>query len=166
MLRLDWNLLWTILNLLIFYVLIRKFLIHPVLSIMEKRENLIEGQLKDAKAQEAQAAASKAEYEAALASAKEEAAAIVEQAKSEAKEKGEAIVREAEAEAGKQLIRAKQEAEAEKERARMDVQTEVAGLAMAAVAKILESGSDADSDAALYRQFLKKAGGANDTDGR
>mgnify|MGYP000411777411 CR=1 FL=1 len=38
MLRIDSNLIWIIVNLLIFYFLIRKFLFKPVLNIIEKRK--------------------------------------------------------------------------------------------------------------------------------
>ena len=37
MLRLDWNLVFTVINLLILYVLMRKFLFKPVNEILEKR---------------------------------------------------------------------------------------------------------------------------------
>ena len=38
MLRLDWNLVLTIINLLILYLLMKKFLIGPVTAIMEQRQ--------------------------------------------------------------------------------------------------------------------------------
>ncbi len=65
MLRLDWNLLFTILNLLIFYVVIKKFLIRPVLSMMDKREQMIQDQLEAASAKEAEAEERKAQKDAA-----------------------------------------------------------------------------------------------------
>ena len=159
MLRLDWNLLWTILNLLIFYVVIKKFLIHPVLSVMEKREKMIQDQLHEASAKEAEAEEKRKLYEASLSKAKAEAASLVEAARYDQ------TVESAEAEASRIAAKAKREAENEKEQARRDVQAEVAGLAMAAVAKILQEGSSPESDELLYRQFLQKAGGTHDTEG-
>ena len=164
MLRLDWNLLWTILNLLIFYVVIKKFLVRPVLSIMEKREKMIQDQLQEASVKEAEAEEKRKLYEASLSGAKAEAASIVEAAQAEAKARYDQTVESAEAEASRIAAKAKREAENEKEQARRDVQAEVAGLAMAAVAKILQEGSGPESDEMLYRQFLQKAGGAHDTD--
>lgn len=165
MLRLDWNLLWTILNLLIFYVVIKKFLIHPVLSVMEKREKMIQDQLHEASAKEAEAEEKRKLYEASLSKAKAEAASLVEAAQAEAKARYDQTVESAEAEASRIAAKAKREAENEKEQARRDVQAEVAGLAMAAVAKILQEGSSPESDELLYRQFLQKAGGTHDTEG-
>ena len=52
LLRIDWNVLFTIINLLILYFGLRKFLIKPVTNVMEQRRQMIEGQMADAKKQE------------------------------------------------------------------------------------------------------------------
>lgn len=49
MLRLDWNMVITIVNLIVLCLLLKKFLIGPVTAIMEQRAALIEQQLADAK---------------------------------------------------------------------------------------------------------------------
>ena len=49
LLRIDWNVLFTIINLLILYFGLRKFLIKPVTNVMEQRRQMIEGQMADAK---------------------------------------------------------------------------------------------------------------------
>ena len=54
--------------------------------------------------------------------------------------------------------------ELDREKAMKEMQSEVAGLALTAVSRILQEGTDPQSDGALYEQFLKKAGEANDTD--
>ena len=48
MLRIDSNLIWIIVNLLIFYFLIRKFLFKPVLNIIEKRKQMVAEQFEKA----------------------------------------------------------------------------------------------------------------------
>ena len=48
MLRLDWNMVITIVNLIVLCLLLKKFLIGPVTAIMEQRAALIEQQLADA----------------------------------------------------------------------------------------------------------------------
>ena len=50
MLRIDSNLIWIIVNLLIFYFLIRKFLFKPVLNIIEKRKQMVTEQFEKADA--------------------------------------------------------------------------------------------------------------------
>ena len=48
MLSLDLNLVWTIINLVVLYLLLRHFLFKPVMGIMEKRRQIIEDGLKNA----------------------------------------------------------------------------------------------------------------------
>ena len=108
MLRIDLNLVWTIINVIILYLLLKKFLIKPVTAIMDKREQMVKQGLEGARAQESRAK--------------------------------------------------------DREKAMKEMQSEVAGLALTAVSRILQEGTDPQSDGALYEQFLKKAGEANDTD--
>ena len=46
MIKVDLSLLWTIINLVVFYLLLKKFLFKPVMGIMEKREQMIADGLK------------------------------------------------------------------------------------------------------------------------
>ena len=48
MLSLDWNLLFTVVNLVIFYILMKKFVWNKVLGAMDKRQSKIDQQFKDA----------------------------------------------------------------------------------------------------------------------
>ena len=49
MLRLDSNILWTIINLLILYVIARKFLFGPVRKVLAARQAEIDKQFADAR---------------------------------------------------------------------------------------------------------------------
>lgn len=42
-----WNILFTIINLVVLYLLMKKFLFKPVMGIMEKRENMIRSNFKE-----------------------------------------------------------------------------------------------------------------------
>ena len=70
MLRIDSNLIWIIVNLLIFYFLIRKFLFKPVLNIIEKRKQMVTEQFEKADTVNAEALELKTQYEASLQGAK------------------------------------------------------------------------------------------------
>ena len=160
MLRIDLNLVWTIINVIILYLLLKKFLIKPVTAIMDKREQMVKQGLEGARAQESQAKELKVKYEEALASAKEESLQLVEKARGNAQVEYDRILGEADEQAKK----IKEAARKDREKAMKEMQSEVAGLALTAVSRILQEGTDPQSDGALYEQFLKKAGEANDTD--
>ena len=36
-----WDILWTVINLLVFYLLLRRFLFKPVLNMLDRREQII-----------------------------------------------------------------------------------------------------------------------------
>ena len=92
MLRLDWNLLFTIINLIVLYVCMKKFLYGPITAIMDKRQNMIREQLANATQTEEEARQMKNRYEAALQGAKDESGKIVDQARAEAKSEYERIL--------------------------------------------------------------------------
>ena len=76
MLSLDWNLLFTVINLVIFYILMKKFVWNKVLGAMDKRQSKIDQQFKDADEDRRAAGALKTEYEGRLAGADEELSLI------------------------------------------------------------------------------------------
>lgn len=47
-LKLDWGIIWPIVNIVVFYLLLRKFLFGPVSEIMEKRKKMISSDLNEA----------------------------------------------------------------------------------------------------------------------
>ncbi|MDD7076556.1 MAG: ATP synthase F0 subunit B, partial [Lachnospiraceae bacterium] len=63
MLRLDWNILFNIINILILYFLLKRFLFKPVNGILEKRQQEADSIFAQANEKEAQAQESKAQYE-------------------------------------------------------------------------------------------------------
>ena len=150
MLRIDLNLVWTIINVIILYLLLKKFLIKPVTAIMDKREQMVKQGLEGARAQESHA--------------KEESLQLVEKARGNAQVEYDRILGEADEQAKKIKEAARKDVELDREKAMKEMQSEVAGLALTAVSRILQEGTDPQSDGALYEQFLKKAGEANDTD--
>ena len=63
MLKLDINLLYTVVNVLIMYALLRKFLFKPVQDVLDKRQQMVDASMADAQEAQnkAQAALSAAE---------------------------------------------------------------------------------------------------------
>ena len=147
------NLVYTIINLIVLFLLLRHFLIKPVSDIMEKRRQMIADGLQGA--QDAQKM--KQEYEDALKGAKLESAAIVEKARSEAKTEYDRIVSEAGSKAGDLLEAAKENVRIEREKTMKDLQTQIAGLAMASAEKIV-----GDKEQNIYDQFLGEVGGTDE----
>lgn len=150
--------LFTVINLLILYALLKKFLFGRVNRVLEERAALVAEQVDQAKARNDQAATLKAQYEASLNDARAEAEGIVAQAKTRGETEYQAILSQAQADARR--VQTEAQARAQSDRAEMlrGARQEVAQLAMLAAAKAAQSHLDPEADRALLRDFLKEAG--------
>lgn len=163
MLRLDSNLVLTMINLIIFFLLMRHFLIKPVTDIMEKRKQMIEDDIRDAGKEQEKALLLKKQYEEALSGAREESQTLIERAKENAKQEYSRIVKDADVQAGKILKTARETIEQEREKTIKDMKTEVAGLAVDAARKIVAEQMKENGGQGMYDQFLEEAGEAYDS---
>ena len=166
MIKIDINLVFTIINLLVLYLLMKKFLFGPIIKVMDVRKAMIDQQFAGAKEQEDQAKALKEQYEGALKSAREESFQIMEQARKEAKAQADKTVEDTQAKVSAMLAKAQEDINTERENAMRQMKDDVASLAMEAAGKIIGKNSGADQDLSLYDQFIEKAGGPDDSDRR
>ena len=166
MIKIDINLVFTIINLLVLYLLMKKFLFGPIIKVMDVRKAMIDQQFAGAKEQEDQAKALKEQYEGALKSAREESFQIMEQARKEAKAQADKTVEDTQAKVSAMLAKAQEDINTERENAMRQMKDYVASLAMEAAGKIIGKNSGADQDLSLYDQFIEKAGDPDDSDRR
>ena len=161
MLRLDINLVFTVINLLVLYFFMRKFLFGRVNKIVEERKALIEKQFADAEAAQNEADSMKTEYENKLAAAAGEGEEIIARAKAEAKEQGEKLLAEADAELEQKRRRAEETMAVERANALRDMKSEIAALVIDAAAKAVVDRNTEQQDRMLYDQFIAEAGEAH-----
>ena len=166
MIKIDINLVFTIINLLVLYLLMKKFLFGPIIKVMDVRKAMIDQQFAGAKEQEDQAKALKEQYEGALKSAKEESYQIMEQARKEAKAQADRTVEDTQAKVSAMLAKAQEDINTERENAMRQMKDDVASLAMEAAGKIIGRNSGAEQDLSLYDQFIEEAGDPDDSDRR
>ena len=162
MLRLDWNLVLTIINLLILYLLMKKFLIGPVTAIMEQRQADIEQQFANADKAQKEANEFRTKYEDKLKSSRAESVKMIEQARLDAKAEYDKILSEAQEAAGKEFEKSRISLKAEQDQMKREAQSELAALVMAATAKVIGEQNEQMIDRSLYNQFLTKAGDSHD----
>ncbi len=158
MLRLDINLVFTIINLLIIYFIVAKFLFKPIKNILAKRQAEIDKQYADAKATTDKANELKAQYEDSIKGIADEKAAAVNEARTKASVEYDRIVADAHAEADKLVDNAKKLAKVEQEKSIRQAKEQIADLVVEATAKVVASGQGSDADRELYNQFLAKTG--------
>ena len=159
MLDLDlWTVLWTGINLVVLYLLMRHFLFQPVTNLMEQRTKAIEEGI--AQAQEAKQAAQtlQEQSEAQLAQVRGQADQIVAQAKQQGQREYDQIIASAQADAQAIRADAQQQVEAERRQMLQDAQQQVAALALLAAAKVSGHAMDQAGDQELVEDFLLEAG--------
>ena len=145
MLSIDpWNILWTVVNLLVLYLVFKKFLFKPVMKVINAREDMIKQQFDDAKKSQ-EADALKASYDEKLESAKTEADEIIVNARNRAQEEHEAALEKTRKETEVMLEKAKANIATEKEKATEAAQADIARLALIAARKIVKTGDAHDA---------------------
>lgn len=158
MLNFNLNLVFTIINLLILYFLVRRFLFQPVQNIIAKRQKEVEAELQKAEDVHSQADELKRKYESSLAGVENEKKQVVADARKRANEEYDKILAEANAQAKDIVKNAKSDAEAEKRKILNKADAEIAEMVINATAKVVGAKVDVANDRALYDQFLGKAG--------
>ncbi|MCI6654148.1 MAG: F0F1 ATP synthase subunit B [Clostridium sp.] len=142
----PWNILWTVVNLLVIYAIFRKFLFQPVMNVINAREKMINDQFESAKNAEDEAAKLKEEYHDKIKTAKTEADKILADAKERADEAYNSQMEDIRVETERLKEKAKRDIEAQHEKAMQATQAEIAKLAVVAARKILETGDSRDAD--------------------
>ena len=152
------NILFTIINLLVLYAFLRKFLFGRVNAVLEARAALVREQLAAAEENNRQAEARRSEYEGKLTDARQEAAKIVADAQNRAQRAYEGKLAQAEADA--RQLRGQTEAQltAEREAMLRGARDEVASLALLAAAKVVGKAMDSADDQAMVDAFLSEVG--------
>lgn len=160
------NLLLTVLNLLVLLVLMRKFLYKPVLDVIAKRQELIDGQFKQAGMVKEEAEQLKKQYESQLTGIKEEQEKTVKEARIKARAEYDRILADADRRAGHIVEEARKAGEEERIRMQKTAKIEMAEMVAAAAAKIVSDTVSEQSNRIIYDEFLKKAGEMCETGSR
>lgn len=159
MLNIDkWDIIWTIVNLLLFFVLLRIFLFKPVLKVMDEREKKIQDDLEGAETAKEESEGLKAQYEAELADVNEEADKIRTEAKNSAEKEKAEIIADAHTEAERLIADAQKTIERDRQEAIESAHNEIAGLAVLTAARLVSNKIDKDSDREYAEQFLSEVG--------
>ena len=157
MLKFDFNLLWTIVNLIIFYLLMRFFLIKPIKKTLQARKELIDNQFKEAEDTVNAANEKMADYEDKIKNVNTEAKEIISDARDKAKVEYNKILDKANNDATRLKQDAQKQIELDTENARREVKEELAKLAMEAAQKVVGESVSAKTDAEIYDKFLNES---------
>ena len=164
MLRFDWNFLFMLINLIIFFLLMKRFLFKPIMKVMDKRKEMIDNQFNDAENANNQALELKKQYEEKIENINEESESIISDASESAKAEYAKIIDKAEADAEKLKAVAKKQAETECENERRMAREDIANLAMEAAAKVIGANVSAETNSDIFNEFLNESSESNESE--
>ena len=156
--NLDWTLIFQWGNLLILYLVIKKFLFGPIQKIIESRENEVQNLYDTAEQAKNDAAALKEEYSQHLANAKDEANEILKNANKKATVRSEEIIRDAQEKAAAIIARADVQIEMERKHAFEEVKQDISDIALLAASKVVERELSAEEHERLIGEFIENVG--------
>lgn len=159
MLNLNWNIIWTFVNIIVLFVLLRIFLFKPVMKILDKRADEIKKTIDDADAAKREASELKAKYSEELRAAGTRADAIIKEATDNAKVQREKILDKAKKDADNIIKTAEKQTELDKQQAMKEMRSQIADVALKAAHKAMESGDISENS---IGSFLRQVGESDD----
>ncbi len=157
----PWTALFTFCNMIITFLVLKKFLFKPVKKMIDDRQKEIDDLYADAGAAKAEAEALEAEYQAHLRDIKEESAAMLRQAAARAQKQEESLVAEAGAEAQACREAAGADLAQERKKAVNDLKNEIGGMAVEIAGKVVEREIREADHRALIDEFIRNVGDAS-----
>ncbi len=149
-----WNIFWTVFNVMLLFILLRIFLFKPINKMLDDRTQEIQKDYDDAERAKKEAEQLKADYEASIGDAKEEASKIIRNAHEEAENERTKIIRKSHEEAENIVAAASETIENERKRVIRQAHSEIADLAVEAASKIVSANLDDEKNRKIVDEFL------------
>ena len=148
-----WTIVFSVINILVLFFFLKKFLFGRVGAMLEKRAQMVQADMDQAKQKAAEAEKLRSDYEETLNGAKQEAKQIIATAEQNAHAQGSEITAKAQQQADTLLKEAQKEIERERRQTLDGVQGEIA-----AASKLMEQKVDDQTNRDLVNAFLSEEG--------
>ena len=153
-----WDILISLINLLILFLVFKHFLFKPVQKMLDQRKQQVEDIYAAADESRTAAEDMKQQYEEKMATAREEADGLVRNAVQTAQRRSDAIVAEANSQASHLKQKAEEEIEKEKRQMLSDVRGEISDLAVSIASKVVGREINADDHQGYVDDFTRNVG--------
>ena len=157
---LTYELFFTLANVLILFLILRKVLFKKIIDVMDARDADIKNNIEAGQKAKEEGMKFKSEYETKIQDARDESQMIVDFARKRAEEKSDTIISEARKEAEYIKQKANNEIAKEKEQAFNNLKSEISEIAVLAASKVIEKDIDTAKHEDLIENFIKEVGEA------
>ena len=157
-----WQIIASLLNLVILFLLVKRFLYKPVKKMLESRQSTIENDYNKAEEAKNQALADKKAYEEKLLTAKAQAEGVIQSAVDMAHSRENEILKEAKLKADGIIRQAEADAAMEMRKAEATIKREIVEVSTALTEKVLAREITADDHKQMIDSFIEGIGEDND----
>ena len=157
LLSLNWNLLFSVITVLVLFVVLKHFFFEKVHDFMIAREKAVRDSLDNAEMTSRLADEKLANYESRIENVESEGRQIIKAARDEAKNQSKEILEEANAKARQMIEHSEKEIRRERYNARKELQSEVGNLAIMAAEQILEKDLNSSDQTDIVNKVLEEA---------
>nr|WP_300004666.1 F0F1 ATP synthase subunit B [Tissierella sp.] len=148
----------TLVSFFVLFLILKKFLHKPVTEFIQKRQDDIATEIREAETLKQEAIDIRADYEGRIEKAKLEGQQIVESSRLRATELEKTMLAEAKLEAEKEMDRARKEIVREKEKAYEDIKKSAGEMAILIASKIMEKDLNLENQNMLIDKFIDEVG--------
>lgn len=153
-----WDIVVSLLNLLILFLLIKKFLFKPVNNMLKKRQSEIDERYNAADEAKRLAEEDKLLWDEKIGTVKAETDEMMKKAQDSAKRQSESIVSKAKEQADGIIRQAETQAQLEMKKAEEGIKQEIVEVSTALANKLLEREINAEDHRSLIDSFIEKIG--------
>jgi len=155
-----WQILISLANLLIIFLVLKKLLFKPVKKVMDQRQAMVDEQFAAAAAAEEKARQDQADWEHKLQSADDEADARLKAADDTARRHSDRVIADARSKAEGILRQAEAEAQLERQKAQAGIRQEIVTVSAELAEKMLEREINPEDHRQMIESFLDEIGDA------
>lgn len=148
----------TLISFGVLYFLLNRYAFGPLMSVMEKRRELVLSQLNEAAETRSEAAAYVEQQKEALQQARQEAYEILEQSRQTSSKQADALIAQAKEETARMKDEAIRDIDSEKNKAMAALRGEVGRVSVQIASKLIEKEIDEKANEGLVDQYLKDVG--------
>ncbi len=149
---------FTLVNMILTYLILKKFLFKPVQKMIKDRQDEIDGLYQDAENAKTEAEEMKADLESRLQGAKETSAEMIRSAAATAGKRSEEIIRSAKNDAAALKEKAMQDIALEKKKALNEVKDDISVLALEIAEKVIRKEINAEDQKMFVDEFIDRIG--------
>ncbi len=149
--------LWTVINLLVTYFILKRFVFKPIMKLLDKRREAVIAELEDAASKTASAKALLSEADRRIEDSKGEASAILSESRVQAERQSQSIIKAAQTEAGNIIGRSNEDAKRMHNAMLDQMRDEVADLAVSIATKVVGSLIEESQQKELSEKIMDEA---------